>query len=258
MLDAQHRSRARHMVEHVLSLREAEEALHYHASGSWVPLDHASKVSHLRAKAASHLADHVAKNWPAKQRRLLHAKASNEHGRTAHHLHGAGFHHLSAQHSQWADYHAAQANQTEDAKPELVRHATTGGHARSGHTLPKQPSSTWGDVPTSAVSHQRAKETDARWNERAGGYQNIPKAVRKIARRAHEVGRSVNRLSYDPNFSDEEKGHHHRAAATNHIQAGEELKRHGFEAQSDEHMKLAQKHTKRASEHDAGQLRRVK
>jgi hypothetical protein len=253
VLGASQRSRARRLVEQLRSLHEAEESLHLHDSGNWQPLHPMLRGWHDRAKDASHLADHVAKNWPEEQKRYLHGKAAQEHTNTAKKLHSAGFTHLARQHLQWAHYHASHAVQHGPQAAGLQHHAPTGGHARSGHTLPSQPPSAqhYGDVPSARPSAGKAKETKTHWNDRAGEYQEIPASTKKLVRRANTVSKSVNRISYDPSFSDEERAHHHRVAASHHVQAAQELMRHGFHRRADQHMQLAQGHTDRAGEHDA-------
>jgi hypothetical protein len=250
------RSRAGSLADYVRLLREEDEgaeSLHAHDNGSHQSLEPSQKAAHERAKDASHLADHVAKNWPEKERSFLHGKASEEHTKTAQGLHAAGFSQLARQHLQWAHYHASHAMQHAGAPAKLVQHPASGGHPRSGHTLPSQPSTVqhYGDVPTASPSHSKAQRTDAHWNDQVGGYQEIPDSVKKLRKRANLVSKSVDRISSDSQFTDGERAHHHRAAAGNHVQAASELMRHGFHKQAMKHAQMAQKHTAKAADHDA-------
>jgi hypothetical protein len=243
----------------VRSLEEASEnALHRHVTGAYHKLDPKLRAAHMRAKDASHLVDHFAKNWPEGQKRFLHQKAAEEHHRAATKLHAAGFADLAHTHMQWAHTHSAHAAQHQHE--ELVQLPPKGGHSRSGHTLPEQPPSVqhYGDVSTSAPSARKAQQNDQSWNDRTGGYQEIPDSARKLQTRAETVSKSVDRISLDPNFSDEERANHHRTAAGRHIAAAEELLRHGFKKQADRHMMRAQTHTSKAGKYDAVSQEKLK
>ncbi len=244
-------SRARFLANRLLEA-EGEESLHLHDSGNYQTLHPKLQKSHESAKDASRLVDQFAKNWPERERRYLHGKAAEEHTRTAQNMHAGGFTHLARQHLQWAHYHASHAQQQAAQSPGLVHHNPHGGHARSGHTLPKQAPSVqhYGDVPSGAVSHQKAQETGTHWNDRSNQYQEIPSGVAKLQKKAHRVSKSVQRISVDPSFSHAERAQHHRAAAGHHVQAASELMRHGFNHLGGQHMNWAQHHTQRAAEHD--------
>jgi hypothetical protein len=218
------RSALRDLTEELRTFSEGADELHFHApSRSHVRLPPDLQLTHEKAEDATHLADHVARDWPERQRKMLHAKAVDHHLYAADALNQDGFEQLAGQHFERASYHAAHANA--GAPVNLRLHSPLTGTAQSGHRLPAEPTN-----------------PSASWNAQYNSYIEIPPEIGDDAQKAAQLTHDAHELHNDKKADVEKKHAAHMKALRHHVRVAADLHRHGFHPQAAEHDDVAKAH----------------